>query len=823
MWDVGYGMWDKQFKIQNSKLKIYKPEWMVAGLVVIFALFFALLSVQQHRAFLTNGLDLGNVDQALWNTAHGRFLEFSLMTPIRSRLALHVEPILLAFVPFYWLKLGSPELLLAVQATVAALGAWPLYRIARLKLGTGGNSRLDWLLLVFPLAYLLYPPLESAVLFDFHAVTLAPTFFLFALLALEQKQTGRFVLFLVLAMACKEDMPLVAAMIGLYAGLAHRRWRLAVGVAALAAVWFGVAVLVVQPRFAAGGNIQLDRYAWLGASLPEMVLTLLTRPARVVDHLWNQADLPGYLARLLFPTAFLALFSPLSLLPTLPALAVNLLSDNPFTWRLEDFHYAAPLAPFVFVSAIYGIHYLASRIPNSASRTPFRSALLLLLLTFSGVYHFHRGFTPLARPFDWPVRTAHHRQLAAILETIPPDTAVFAQSNLAPHLTHRRRLYSDFAYFTGPDFPGLPVDDILLDVTAFENIGGLHQFLRGVLLDSGQYRLVTARDGILHVRPTTDDEGPTTGDQRLTLPPAFYTFTRPDPPPQVSLTVDFGDMLRLRGYSLHFNRQEEVQVSVDLEPLQPLDDIQPVLYLLDEAGQPVGATVDAQPALVWYPPEQWPAGQVVRVRFNTLPWYTRQTDRYRLALGVIRGGDAWDVGARLRPAVRRSDIVAPRLPADGTLLELARIEQLWRIPRGGPVQRQFSAPAQPHPLKASFDNRINLLGYSLSGGKSTLSLTLTWQAVDVLPRLTRFVQLVGPDGQVYAQNDAWPDGGLYPTDLWLAGEVVRETVTLSVPDDLPSGAYTLHIGLYPPDTGRRLPLASGADHIEVRVEGVRKE
>ncbi|MCB0197712.1 MAG: DUF2079 domain-containing protein, partial [Anaerolineae bacterium] len=118
----------------RSLLAIHSPSIILVGIIIAFALFFSALAIQQHRAFLTNGLDLGNVDQALWNTAQGRFLQFTLMAPVESRLALHVEPILLFFVPFYWLNLGSPQLLLIVQATVVALGAWPLYQIARLHL-----------------------------------------------------------------------------------------------------------------------------------------------------------------------------------------------------------------------------------------------------------------------------------------------------------------------------------------------------------------------------------------------------------------------------------------------------------------------------------------------------------------------------------------------------------------------------------------------------------------------------------------------------------------------------------------------------------------
>jgi uncharacterized membrane protein len=423
-----------------------QPSFFLILLIVAFAVFFSALAVQQHHTFQTNGLDLGNVDQALWNTAQGRFLQFTLMTPIRSRLALHIEPILLLFVPFYWLDLGSPELLLIAQATLVALGAWPLYQLSivncQLSISTtadhtfqnlqtqASNSQTripkpeprSWLLLAFPLAYLLLPTLESAVLFDFHAVTLASTFLLFAFWFLERKKDGWFIICCLLAMACKEDMPLAVAMLGLYAGLARRRWRLAGLIIGLSTAWFVVAFFMIQPRFAVGGNIQLDRYAWLGDNPLAMAQTSITQPGLVFEHLWQQADLPGYLIALFFPTAFLALFSPLTLLPMLPTLAINLLSNNPFTWRLEDFHYGAPLAPFLFISTIYGlsrINQWMQRVnrpthpPNRLTNQPppyLFFSLTLLLLIFTTVYHNHRGFTPLARPNIWPQANPHHRQ-----------------------------------------------------------------------------------------------------------------------------------------------------------------------------------------------------------------------------------------------------------------------------------------------------------------------------------------------------------------------------------------------------------------------------
>jgi hypothetical protein len=96
-----------------------------------------------------------------------------------------------------------------------------------------------------------------------------------------------------------------------------------------------------------------------------------------------------------------------------------------------------------------------------------------------------------------------------------------------------------------------------------------------------------------------------------------------------------------------------------------------------------------------------------------------------------------------------------------------------------------------------------------------LTLRLYWQAVAPPPDLVRFVQLVGPDGKIYGQQDSAPDGGAYPTRLWQPGEVVIETVSFPVQPARPPGRYQIHIGLYHPDTAQRLPLTSGGDHLAI--------
>ena len=96
-----------------------------------FAVAAGALSVLRHRAFGSGRFDLGNMTQAVWSTANGDVLSVTDVHGEQiSRLGAHVDPILAAFAPLWWLW-PSPELLLAVQAVAVAAGALPVFWLAR--------------------------------------------------------------------------------------------------------------------------------------------------------------------------------------------------------------------------------------------------------------------------------------------------------------------------------------------------------------------------------------------------------------------------------------------------------------------------------------------------------------------------------------------------------------------------------------------------------------------------------------------------------------------------------------------------------------------
>ncbi len=91
---------------------------------------------------------------------------------------------------------------------------------------------------------------------------------------------------------------------------------------------------------------------------------------------------------------------------------------------------------------------------------------------------------------------------------------------------------------------------------------------------------------------------------------------------------------------------------------------------------------------------------------------------------------------------------------------------------------------------------------------ANVAVDLDWQVNDAPgdQLLHAFVHLGDPTQAPLAQSDGPAMGGDYPSFLWEAGERFGETVTLSIPSDLPPGRYPVNVGLYDFATGQRLPV-----------------
>jgi uncharacterized membrane protein len=416
---------------------VLRPRALLWAVVAAAAAGLSALAMLQHRAFSTGRLDLGNMVQAVWTTAHGDPLEAtSLRGEQFVRLGAHFDPILVLFAPLWWLW-PSPDLLLVVQACALASGALPVFWLA-LK-----HLRSERAALGFALAYLLLPALEWMALDDFHPVALATPLLLYAFWYLDEDRLVAFAVAAGLASATKEQVGLAVAAIGLWHVVTRRRAWPGAAIACAGVAVSALAVAVVIPHFRPeGGAGYYGRFDEVGGSPGGIARTAVTDPLALLGAAAEGRD-GKYLLALVLPLAGLSLLAPAALLVAAPELALNLLSAT-HTQTSIHFHYSALVLAGLVPAAVLG----AARLARGDGARAERLAVLAAAAALVGNYVL--GPIPVWRALPGGESLgatshrvdAHDRVADRALRLVPGNAVVSTSNSLGAHLSERRRVLS---------------------------------------------------------------------------------------------------------------------------------------------------------------------------------------------------------------------------------------------------------------------------------------------------------------------------------------------------------------------------------------------
>lgn len=606
------------------------PEIVLILLAVSYAALFIWLSVARHNAFQSHAFDLGNMDQAVWNTVHGRLLRFTDMdvggnTVVTSRLAIHVEPLLIPLSALYLVHSG-PETLLVLQAAVVATGVFPAYYLARRFL------HAPWLSLVFPFLYVAHPSLQNALLDDFHTVTLTAALLLWALYYLAREAQLAFLVAALLAMSTKEEVSLTVATLGVpWFLLGYKRMGLLLALVGVA--WFLVCMSLIIPHFnPAHASPYFARYAYLGHGPRGVVVGILTHPSTVWNVLTDPARLT-YLSALLSPAGYLPALAFPVLLLVWPAIVINMLSADP-TMYSGFYQYSAELIPFVVASALATVVLIERRSPRAA-----RVALLLCVVaSFWSAWQY--GFTPLANGYIVPAAGPHQALEGRAIRSFPSSVVVAAADEIEPHLSDRRTIYllpQTHPHHMPPaqdivldaSIPSLPVSPVVLHAVAVR------------ALRAG-YGVAFARDGILVLRR---------GLHHARLLPSFFSFLYRQDSRATRRDVTWGP-LHLQADTLHprDGLVTRSRPAVGVDTYWSASEVLPSTVHITLYMSPVYASrvppfslgwqhTDISPAFVWLPLSHWPVNRTVYASFIPLTPDLLRAGRVVLALGVSGLGD----------------------------------------------------------------------------------------------------------------------------------------------------------------------------------------
>lgn len=417
-------------------------KFAVPGLAALYAAVFGFYTCLQHERFRTSAYDLGTFDQGIWLAGQGG----DLFVTVRGLHLLgdHVRLFSFVLAPLYW-AWDDVKALLVLQSVVIAAGAFFLGRLASRELP--GRPAV---VLALVAGYLLHPAVQNLNLDHAHPDAFASTFLLASLDYLRAGRLLPFSIAAALAMSCKEDVPLVFVALGLVLMLDPRQRRLGAVLAAAAGAWFALCIGVILPAFNGVGFFRTGSrgfFAGLGSHGAD--------PAWLLARLWRPES-GEYLFSLGVPNLFLFLLSPLAVVPALPALAANLLSDASYPRDLF-YHYQTSILPFLYLATIDSLARIdrarGGAAPADSGGAPrWRGAVMLavpaLLLAVAVGANLRWSRFPLpeapskVREAVASLRNDHRiARLHRLMDRIPADAVVSAHYTLVPHLSHRRGIY----------------------------------------------------------------------------------------------------------------------------------------------------------------------------------------------------------------------------------------------------------------------------------------------------------------------------------------------------------------------------------------------
>lgn len=410
-------------------------------------------AVIDHHNLGTAIYDLGIYDNAVWQTAHGYFLDCTFIKG-GNHVSAHFDPIIAVVALIYRLYMHA-ETLLVLQTVWLASGAIPIYLLARRRLQN------EWFGALLALVYLMYPALHGVNMFDFHSLALVVPNIMWAVYLLDTDGYKRYWLVIVALLLTREDISLICCFIGAYAILSGRtRTGLATIAVSMAYLYVAkVHVMASTDLLMASDNSSYSYAYYYADMIPHkkegtrgLVMTAITNPIYAGSIVLKEDKLL-YFMHLLLPLLCLPFAAGRKLILSVYGLLFIGLASRKHVFSLH-FQYSALLLPMLFVAVPDGLARVTDG-PRMKLLGLERARLawtlmfgMLVATTITSVKYgvifpnssFKAGWNRLTRIPSAEMREKYVR-VKEIAALIGPDAAVSVTSAVGPHLSNRRKAY----------------------------------------------------------------------------------------------------------------------------------------------------------------------------------------------------------------------------------------------------------------------------------------------------------------------------------------------------------------------------------------------
>lgn len=467
----------KEIKVDSTVLK-YLPVVLMAAFFLLFFYLNSYLIIKAKHV----GIAIVNIFNAIMK---GDFLytvnDFNRQLNI---FGYYLAPLWLVLAPVAYLFNNNLFLLYILQGGIILLGAIPILKFARMRLGGNFSG------IIFLLSYLLSFYIQTAHLWSVEIRTMSTAAMSWALYCLFTGKDKEFLLLVVIFLLCGTPGAITVIGLGLYLILKKGRRKLGSLTCLLAILYFYCGTMLAKSL--SGGKTLYDAQF-------KQLLEMVSAPSELVSFLFSPQHLILIILTLLYYGFFPLLEFPLFIV-IVPVFYVNyLIFHGPNSVLLSSYG-LVHIVPIVIFAAIIGLDR-ARKSRLFAKRFRISPALNIFLL--SSVIVTYLFFNPFRHQgLYWPERFARLTQqdfvIYRYLESIPRELSVCSDERYRFALGNRREIYmfnSNSQVSAVFKYPQIKDSDVV--VVSRHADADFKNFTRERLFDSDDYGVEKYFEGII--------------------------------------------------------------------------------------------------------------------------------------------------------------------------------------------------------------------------------------------------------------------------------------------------------------------------------------
>jgi len=453
--------------LERSLWRFKISDWILMFMIAFYSIIFSYYTVMRHYSFRSYAWDLGLIAQSVASVVRGKLFTNNVelfFSPTGSYFGVHFAPVLFLVVPFFYLA-QYVETLLVLQSVVLALGAIPVYLIVIYVL----DDRV--LALFLAASYMLNPLLQGVNWYDFHTQSFFPLFMLLTAYFLLRGNLLPYILFLLMSLSTIEQSAyFILAYVPFsllekrrrvfksYGGRFNfkvilRRFLEPIIMFVVSAAWIALSSTIkniINPSPPLEIKA-VSQFRLLGIKDPsEILIKAILSPSLALMAL--QYEFPKkifYIILTLAPSCFLALLSPLALLPVFLWFFIAVLS-NWTPYYSPGFQYSSFTIPFIYIALIDALKGIFSGLNGEIRRALARRVSALILLVGIILSMFLSPLSPVhkVRNYDYfrdygvTTPSLVEDQVMRVIMGISGEPFILTTPTLFPHLSLNPNAYT---------------------------------------------------------------------------------------------------------------------------------------------------------------------------------------------------------------------------------------------------------------------------------------------------------------------------------------------------------------------------------------------